>query len=282
MTLPMEPGRPRRGPAVDEETGAILTERRGHSTWITLNRPYAMNALNTEVFVGLTNALTHATDDPGVRVVVILGAGGHAFSAGADLKEIAHFDANGLDPDAESGPGMGGSQAFAALRAFPKPLIAAIDGYCLAGGLEIATLCDVRVATEQSTFGLPEARLGLMPDPGLVELTHLVPLGEAMHIQLTGRRLHAARAYDIGFIQYMVPNRNALLATVEELAADVALGSPLAVEAFKRVARQGHDHPIENARRLRDELWDEIRHTDDRLEGPRAFAEGRPPEWKRR
>jgi enoyl-CoA hydratase/carnithine racemase len=138
------------------------------------------------------------------------------------------------------------------------------------------------VATEQSTFGLPEARLGLMPDPGLVELTHLIPLGEAMHIQLTGRRLHAARAYDIGFIQYMVPNRSALLATVEELATDIALGSPLAVEAFKRVAKQGHALPIEEARRLRAELWDEIRRTEDRLEGPRAFAEGRPPEWKRR
>jgi enoyl-CoA hydratase/carnithine racemase len=261
---------------------AILIESRGYTAWITLNRPYAMNALDTDIFVGLRDALSQATDDPSVRVAVILGAGGRAFSAGADLKEIAEFDADGVDPDAGQGQGMGGSQAFAALRAFPKPLIAAIDGYCLAGGLEIATLCDVRVATEQSTFGLPEARLGLMPDPGLVELTRLIPLGEAAHIQLTGRRLHAARAYDIGFVQYMVPDRSALLATVEELAADIALGSPLAVEAFKRVARQGHDLPIDYARRLRDELWDEIRRSEDRLEGPRAFAEGRPPEWKRR
>jgi enoyl-CoA hydratase/carnithine racemase len=260
----------------------ILAEHRDHTTWITLNRPYAMNALNSEVNAGLIGTLAHAADEPDVRAVVILGAGGRAFSAGADLKEVARFDAEGLDPDRGPGEGMGGSRAFAALRAFPKPLIAAIDGYCLAGGLEIATLCDVRVATEQSTFGLPEARLGLMPDPGLVELTRLIPLGEALHIQLTGRRLQAARAYDIGFVQYVVPDRIALLAMVEGLAADIALGSPLAVEAFKRVARQGHALPMETASRLRDESWDEIRLTEDRLEGPRAFAERRPANWKRR
>ena len=232
----------------------ILVEPRGHTTWITVNRPQAMNALNTEVYVGLIDALAQAAEDPDSQVVVIIGAGGRAFSAGADLKEIARLDADGVDPDAEPGQGMGGTQAFAALRAFPRPLIAAIDGYCLAGGMEIATLCDVRVATQQSTFGLPEVRLGLMPDPGLVELTRLVPLGEALHIQLTGRRLHAARAYDIGFVQYMVPDRSALLAVVEGLAADIELGSPLAVEAFKRVARRGHDLPIEMASQLRDEL----------------------------
>jgi dehydration protein DpgD len=261
---------------------AVLVERRADATWLTINRPQAMNALNSEAYAAIIGALRAAEADDAVRTVILTGAGGRAFCAGADLKELARYDADGADPDAGPGQGMGGTQAFAALRSFTKPLIAAIDGYCFAGGLEIAALCDLRAATEGSTFRLPEARLGLLPDPGLVELTRLIPLGEALHLQLAARPLTAARAYDIGLVQLLAPSRPALLAAVEELAADIALGAPLAVEAYKEVSRIGRDLPIAEAARLRDAKWAEIARTEDRLEGPRAFAEKRAPRWKRR
>ncbi len=259
---------------------AVLVERRGPALWVTFNRPEAMNALNSEIYRGLIDALDAAEADAEVRALVITGAGGRAFSAGADLEELARFDAQGLDPDAQPGEGMGGTQAFSALRAFPKPLVAAVDGYCLAGGMEIATLCDLRAATERSTFGLPEVRLGLMPDPGLVELSRAIPLGEALQIQLTGRPITAARAHSIGFVQQLVADRDQLLVEVDRLVADLGLGAPLATEAFKRVVKAGRDLPIEAAQRERDQAWEEIRHSANRMEGPRAFTERRAPEWR--
>jgi enoyl-CoA hydratase/carnithine racemase len=265
--------------SVPVNESAILIERRGSALWVTFNRPEVMNALNSDIYAGLIQALVGARIEEAIRAVVITGAGGRAFSAGADLKEVARFDAEGVDPDAEPGLGMGGTQAFATLRAFPKPLIAAVDGYCLAGGMEVAILCDLRAATEQSSFGLPEVRLGLMPDPGLVELSRSIPIGEALQIQLTGRPISAARAHAIGFVQQLAADRVDLVAVVDQMVADLALGAPLATEVFKRVARAGHDLPIEAARRRRNEAWDDIRRTANRVEGPRAFAEGRPPEW---
>jgi enoyl-CoA hydratase/carnithine racemase len=259
---------------------AVLVERRGPALWVTFNRPEAMNALNAEVYAGLIAAMADADADEAVRAVVLLGEGGRAFSAGADLKEIARFDASGTDPDGEPGTGMGGTQAFEALRALPKPLVAAIDGHCLAGGMEIAILCDIRLATEKSTFGLPEVRLGLLPDPGLVELGHLMPLGEALRIQLTGRPMSAARAYEVGFIQELVPDRTKLLSAAEQIVFDIGLGVPSATRAFKRVAKGAYDLPLTERKQCRDELWEEIRRSDNRIEGPRAFAEKRAPEWK--
>jgi enoyl-CoA hydratase/carnithine racemase len=259
----------------------LLYERRDHAAWITFNRPHAMNAFNSELYAAILQALDDAAVDPEVRVAVLIGEGGRAFSAGADLKELADFDARGIDADAEPGKGMGGTQVFEKLATFVKPLVAAVDGHCLAGGMEVASLCDIRVATEHSGFGLPEARLSLMPGPGLVELGRLMPLGEALWVQLTGRPMSARRAFDIGFVQALLPDRAALVAEAEQIAADIALGAPLAVEAYKTVAKGGRDLPLHEASRLRDRLWDQIQSTEDRLEGPRAFTEKRLPRWKR-
>jgi enoyl-CoA hydratase/carnithine racemase len=269
------------GVGVDEPP--LLYEMRGGAAWITLNRPRAMNAFNSVLNRALIKALRDAADDDGVLVAVLIGAGGKAFSAGADLKELAARNAAGMDIDAtvEEG-GMAGTEMFRAVAAFRKPLIAAIDGFCLAGGMEVAALCDMRLATEASSFGLPEAHLGLMPDPGLVELTRLIPLGEALKLQLSARPMTARRAYDIGYIQGLVPNRAALLAEAELWAADVARGAPLSVEAFKKLVKVGRSMTPEQASQLRDALWQTIQNTEDCVEGPRAFAEKRAPVWKRR
>ena len=121
-----------------------------------------------------------------------------------------------------------------------------------------------------------------MPGPGLVELGRLIPLGEALRIQLTGRSMNARRAFDIGFVQALLPDRDALLAEATQIAADIALGAPLAVEAYKKLVKHGRDLTIDDANRLRDKMWAQIQTTEDRIEGPRAFVEKRAPEWKRR
>ncbi len=263
-------------------TQPLLYERRDHAAWIAFNRPQAMNAFNSQLYASFIDALNNASEDADVRAVVLIGEGGRAFSAGADLKELADFDARGIDPDAEPGKGMGGTQVFERLAHFAKPLVAAVDGYCLAGGMEIAALCDIRIATAQSSFGLPEARLSLMPGPGLVELGRLIPLGEALRIQLTGRPIPARRAFEIGFVQALLPDRPALVAEAEQIVADIALGAPLAIEAYKHAVKYGRDLPIDEATTLRDELWNRIQQTEDRLEGTRAFTEKLPPRWGRR
>jgi enoyl-CoA hydratase/carnithine racemase len=263
-------------------TDPLLYERRGEAAWLTFNRPRAMNAFNSELYAAFVAALDDASRDRDIRSVVLIGEGGRAFSAGADLKEIADFDARGVNADAEPGTGMGGTQLFENLASFTKPVIAAIDGHCLAGGMEVAALCDIRIATEHSSFGLPEARLSLMPGPGLVELGRLIPLGEALRIQLTARPITARRAFEIGFVQALLPDRSELVREAEQMAADIALGAPLAIEAYKEVVKQGRDLSIDDASRRRDELWDRIQQTDDRIEGPRAFTEKRTPRWTHR
>ena len=121
-----------------------------------------------------------------------------------------------------------------------------------------------------------------MPDPGLIELVRVIPLGEAMKILLTARPITAQRAYDVGLIQSVVPDRPAVMAEAEEIAADIALGAPLAIEAYKQIAKAGRSMPPEQAAKLREGYWNALAKTEDRVEGPRAFAEKRPPVWKRR
>ena len=252
-------------------------EKRGSTAWLTMNRPQAMNAFNTALRNGLVEAIERATADPDVLCIVLTGEGGRAFSAGADLKEVAQRDASKNAPSPRAATSF-----FTTVADCPKPVIAAIDGHCIAAGLEVALLCDIRVATEKSTFGLPEARRSLMPDPGLTELVRVIPFGEAMKILLTARPITAQRAYDIGLIQSVVPDRDAVMAEAEEVAADIALGAPLAVEAYKQIAKAGRSMPPEQAAKVRAGYWAALADTEDRREGPRAFAEKRPPVWKRR
>jgi enoyl-CoA hydratase/carnithine racemase len=256
---------------------AILSyERAGPAVTIRLNRPAQLNALSGELIRQLADAVGRFDADDEARVAVIIGEGGRAFSAGADLKELA---ARPVDPEAQAGVS---ARFLRELEECSKPVVAAIDGYALGGGLEIALLCDIRVATEQSRFGLPEPRRSLLAGPGLHYLSRLIPLGEALHLQLTGGMMSARRAHDIGLVQRLVADRAGLLSEVAALVEEITLCAPLAVEAIKHIVRTGHELTLDQARSLAEPIEREIAGTDDSIEGPRAFAEGRPPLWQRR
>jgi enoyl-CoA hydratase/carnithine racemase len=164
----------------------------------------------------------------------------------------------------------------------PKPVIAAIDGYCLAGGLELALYCDVRLATAQSVFGLPEPRRSLLAGPGLIHLSRMIPLGEALKMQLTGSPITAERAHQIGLVQELTEDRDELMARAGTLAAEIGECAPLAVRHIKRIVRESRSMPVDAAWEYAEPFYGDLAATEDAAEGPRAFAEKRPPRWQGR
>ena len=262
---------------------AILYEKRDNLAIITINRPEAMNALDPETSEELGKAWTDFRDDPNLWVAILTGAGEKAFSAGADLKKMIPFLAQLTSIQRkerdEKFPGLGGiTRNFYVW----KPIIAAIDGYCLAGGLEISLQCDIRIVTQKSTFGLPEPRRSLLAGYGLHNLSRMIPLGHALYIQLTGNHIDADTAARWGIVQEIVPDRDALMARVEQIADDIMQCAPLAVQAIKRIVMQGRNLPVEYSIKLAKPISEIIGKTEDRLEGPKAFAEKRKPVWKMR
>jgi enoyl-CoA hydratase/carnithine racemase len=248
-------------------------EKRDRKAYLTLNRPDQMNALNTELRLAINDAIEDGERDDDILVFIVTGEGGRAFSAGADLKEMTKRDSEGQ---------VGGGPIESALVTCGKPVIAAIDGFCLAGGLELALRCDIRIATEKSTFGLPEPRRSLLAGYGLHNLSRMIPLGEALHIQLTGSPITSQRAYEIGLIQRRVADRAALLMEADALAEEIKLCAPLAVKAIKTIVKTGRNLPVEYSIKLAEPIHKAINATEDRLEGPKAFAEKRKPNWKMR
>jgi enoyl-CoA hydratase/carnithine racemase len=256
----------------------ILYEKRNRNAYITLNRPERMNALGRELGQARARALKDAAEDDDILVVIFTGNGGRAFSAGADLKEGADAYYAGTRPDLErSVPEISFNE-----NDCPKVMIAAIDGFALGGGLELSLRCDIRIATEQSRLGLPEVRRGRLSGTGVLMLSRMIPLGEAKWIQFTGDHMTAQRAYEIGLIQAIVPDREALMAEADRVADLVKLGAPLSVEACKRIIDIGRNIPPEYAQAYHRSESVTIAKTEDIREGVTAFAEKRPPQWKRR
>jgi enoyl-CoA hydratase/carnithine racemase len=246
-------------------------EVRERVCWVSMERPEAKNALNYQLKADLISALEEYERRDDLVALVLSGSDCGAFSAGGDLKEVARRQSG---EDARLSPDL-----FAALVACPKPLIAAVDGHAVGGGFEMTMVCDVRVATRRSSFGLPEPRRGLMGDFGLDNLCRMVPLGEALRIHLTGAPIGADRAYQIGFLQEVVDDRPGLFESAGAMAAEIALCSPLAVRTIKHIVKTGRNVPIEYARAISRPYRDAIFASADAQEGTRAFAEKRAPRW---
>jgi len=257
---------------------SVLYEQTGKVVTITLNRPEAMNAVDPDTHEELVKAWTHFRDDDSAWVAILTGAGEKAFSAGADLKKmIPRTVAPGHRRDHD--PGLGGITRGLEIW---KPMIAAINGHCLAGGLELALACDLRISAEHATFGLTEVRWAIMPGAGGTQrLPRAVPLAKAMEMILTAQTIDAAEAYRIGLVNRVVPLRD-LIPTALEFARTLCDRGPLAVRAAKEAMIRGLSMPLDDGLRLEAFLAGTLRGTEDAVEGPRAFAEKRSPEFKGR
>ncbi len=252
----------------------LTVDSESHVASLSLNRPEALNAINRAVRQGLDQAWDAIATDPAVRVAVLGGAGGRAFSAGADLKERTVTDQGPMDLRWAHGPRE---------RALRKPVIAAIDGYCFGGGFELALSCDIRIATPRAQFGLPEIRRGFFPGGGgPMRLARMIPLTNAMEMLLTGDPIDAGTALRLGIISRIVPEEEDLQAAATDLAQRISRNAPLAVEAVKELALRALDMPWEPASRLSDLYRALIGTTEDAKEGPRAFVEKREPVYRGR
>jgi enoyl-CoA hydratase/carnithine racemase len=257
----------------------LLFDLRDQVAVITLNRPEVRNAMNRELSSALIEALQRVRDEADIRVAVITGAG-RTFCAGADLKERAQ---TGRAADASVASIIEANRAVGFARLpMEKPLIAAIDGYCLAAGFELALTCDIRICTPEAQFGLPEIRRGFFPGGGGPQrLIRAIPQAMAMEMILTGDPIDAPTAQRVGLVSRVVPEPE-LLSTASLIAQRIASHAPLAVKAVKEVAQAALDETLDQALRFGSTLRWIIGQTEDAREGPRAFAERREPRYQGR
>lgn len=255
--------------------GAVELERLNGVAWITLNRPAAVNAINDAIRRHLPALLQELEADKATRVIVLQGAGERGFCAGADLKEKPAND-NPLDAAVLQTR----SSWIEAFDRVSKPLIAAIHGFCLGGGLEIALACDLRVASSDAVFGLPETGLGLIPGGGGTQrLPRTIGLGRALDLLMTGDRVDAAEAYRIGLITRLAADRAALALEVAALADRIASRPPVATAFVKEAATVGLQLDLPAGLRLERALFTMLLSSDERREARAAFQEKRPPNF---
>ena len=254
---------------MSESSPAVLVEARDGVQVITLNRPAARNAVNSELAQGLAAALEQLDVDESLRVGVLTGAGG-TFCSGMDLKAFVSGES----------PAVAG-RGFAGLTQAPprKPLVAAVEGWALAGGFELLLACDLVVAAETARFGVPEVKRGLVAAAGAAMLLpQRVPQAIALELLLTGEPITAARAAELGLVNRLVPEGGALEGALA-LAATVAANGPLAVAVTKQIARQASDWTWEESWDRQEALTESVFSSQDAREGAVAFAEKRPPVW---
>ena len=246
---------------------------------ITLNRPEKKNAMNSEIVSGLMEMLNRIRTDPEIRVGIVAGSG-NTFSAGADLKARA-----------QAGGGRGEDSSPASIVAtdfsmnwsttqIEKPLVAAVDGFCLGAGFELALACDIRICSPGAQFGLPEITLGFFPGAGGVQrLVRTLPQSLAMEMLLTGSRLDAEKAERFGLVSRVLPS-DMLMSEGLSIANKIACNAPLAARAVKEISCWSKDHSLEESLRYGNSLRWAIGQTEDAKEGPRAFSERRAPIFK--
>ncbi len=249
-------------------TNVVLYETVNQVVIITLNRPERLNAISAQLREDLYNAVIRFESDDNSRVAILTGAGDKAFCAGMDLKESAEKKI-GLRTDGV--PGLNEIK-----RA--KPLIAAVNGFALAGGWMLAQSCDLCVASEHAQFGITEGKMG-RGMPWAVPIARMMSQRHAMELLLTGRMISAQRAYEIGFVNEVVPHGR-LMDAAMSLANEIAACAPLTVVAAREMIYTCQEMGVSAAMKVAAHLFDRVYRSSDALEGPRAFAEKRKPNWK--
>jgi enoyl-CoA hydratase len=253
----------------------VRTELRGNIFIITIDRPKVLNALNAQTVDEIAQAFEQARTDEAVRAVIITGAGEKAFAAGADINELAKITPITGKETAEKG-----QRIFRAIEKFPKPVIAAINGFALGGGCELALACHIRIASENAQLGLPEVTLGIIPGYGGTQrMARLLGKGKALELICTGDRVGAAEAEKIGLVNRVVL-ADELMSTAEDLAKRITTRGPLAVKAAIEAVMTGSDMPFDEAQVLEATLFGLLASTEDMKEGMSAFLEKRKAEFK--
>jgi enoyl-CoA hydratase/carnithine racemase len=253
---------------------SIEFERKGAIALVTINRPEAMNALDVEHDRALAEAWKTFEADTTLLAAILTGAGGRAFCSGGDLKTYMPWRRDIALHGTECAISFGGMTLADEIT---KPVVAAIQGHCIAGGLELAMACDIRICTAESRFGLAEVRWGVLPGGGGTQrLPRLVPVGCALEMILTGETIDAQRAERIGLVNRVVA-ADTLLDTAFAMTERIAANGPLAVKAAKQAVRHGLDRSLKEGLAFEGALQKHLLQTDDAEEGLRAFAEGRRP-----
>jgi enoyl-CoA hydratase/carnithine racemase len=252
-----------------------IYEKKEHIAYVTINRPQVMNALHYAANAELQEIFNDFKQDDESWAAILTGAGERAFSAGNDLKATAESTARGEQSVGKDMPFGGITRDFVC----HKPIIAAVNGFALGGGFEIALACDIIIAAEHARFGLPEPRVGLIAGAGGVHrLPQQIPLKLAMGMLLTGKQITAQEAYRFGLVNEVVPAAE-LMATAERWANEILECSPLSVRLTKEAALSGLTYPTDEAMRRDQPLLQRLFASEDFVEGPKAFAEKRKPHW---
>lgn len=242
---------------------------------VTINRPKSLNALNRETLEEIISCFAELEDDPEIAAVIITGAGEKAFIAGADISYMHEFDAlEGREF------GMLGHRAMDAIEGFSRPVIAAVNGFALGGGCELALSCDIRIASENAKFGQPEVSLGVTPGfGGSQRLPRLVGKGHACELLFTGKIIDAGEAGRIGLVNRVVPLEN-LLKECEDIAVQISQKGPVAVKLCKELVNDGMELDLARACRLEADLFGLCFANEDQKEGMNAFLQKRAPDFK--
>jgi enoyl-CoA hydratase len=257
------------------ELNNLRLEKRPPLAFVTLDRPKALNALNVETLRELESVIEDLAGDSAVRVVLLTGAGGRAFAAGADIRELVAVPAEEGRAFALRGQGV-----FRRIETLGKPVIACIQGFALGGGCELAMACTLRIAADDARLGQPEVKLGIIAGYGGTQrLPRLVGRGAALKLLLTGAIIDAREALRIGLVDEVVPAPD-LMTRAEALATEIAANAPIAISETLRAVDEGLSLPLELALLREAARFGELCATADKAEGAAAFLEKRPPNWK--
>jgi enoyl-CoA hydratase len=255
----------------------VETRRADGIATVVCNRPDKLNALNAEFVAEIHEAFRALAGDDGIRGVILTGAGEKAFVAGADIAELAR-----MTPLAGIQVSRSGQDAFRFIERMPKPVVAAVNGYALGGGLELALACHIRLASDNARFGLPEVKLGIIPGyGGTVRLPRLVGRGRALELILTGEMVGAEEAFRIGLVNRVVPQAE-LLGAAERLLRLVAANGPVAVALALEAVDHGMNTALDDGLVLESNLFGLLASTEDMREGMGAFLEKRQADFKGR